>query len=128
MAEQLYTVKAGDTLSKVASQYGVNVSDISGYASGDPNKIGVGENLKVMTRDIPPANTIAATDLGQAPLKTPPITPTTGYAGLIASTNAAITNLQPDVDQGKADIKTKYVRLGALPGEKADAYKDEKVY
>ncbi len=128
MAEQLYTVKAGDTLSKVASQYGVNVSDISGYASGDPNKIGVGENLKVMTRDIAPVNTVAATDLGQKSYVTPPVTPTTGYAGLIASTNAAITNLQPDVDQGKADIKTKYDRLGALPGEKADAYKDEKVY
>jgi len=128
MAEQLYTVKPGDTLSKVASQYGVNVSDITGYASGDPNKIGVGENLKVMTRDIPPVNTVAATDLGQKPLVTPPVTPTTGYAGLIASTNAAITNLQPDVDKGKADIKSKYDRLGALPGEKADAYKDEKVY
>lgn len=128
MAEQLYTVKPGDTLSKVASQYGVNVSDITGYASGDPNKIGVGENLKVMTRDIPPVNTVAATDLGQKPLVTPPVTPLTGYAGLIASSNAAITNLQPDVDQGKADIKTKYDRLGALPGEKADAYKEEKVY
>lgn len=128
MAEQLYTVKPGDTLSKVASQYGVNVSDITGYASGDPNKIGVGESLKVMTRDIAPANTVSATDLGQKPLVTPPVTPTTGYAGLIASTNAAITNLQPDVDKGKADIKTKYDRLGALPGEKADAYKDEKVY
>lgn len=112
----------------MASQYGVNVSDITGYASGDPNKIGVGENLKVMTRDIPPVNTVAATDLGQKPLVTPPVTPLTGYAGLIASSNAAITNLQPDVDQGKADIKTKYDRLGALPGEKADAYKEEKVY
>lgn len=128
MAEQLYTVKPGDTLSKVASQYGVNVSDISGYASGDPNKIGVGENLKVMTRDIPPANTIAATDLGQAPYKTPPATPVTGYAGLIASTNAAITKLQPEVDKGKTDIQSKYTRLGELPGEKADAYKTEGVY
>jgi len=128
MAEQLYTVKAGDTLSKVAQQYGVNVSDISGYASGDPNKIGVGESLKVMTRDIAPVNTVTATNLGQTPYKTPPVTPATGYAGLIASTNAAITNLQPDVDQGKADIKSKYDRLGQLPGEKADAYKDEGVY
>ncbi len=63
MAEQLYTVKPGDTLSKIASQYGVNITDVSGYASGDPNKIGVGENLKIATRAVPPANTINATDL-----------------------------------------------------------------
>lgn len=128
MAEQLYTVKAGDTLSKVASQYGVNVSDISGYASGDPNKIGVGENLKVMTRDVAPVNTVNATNLGQAPFKTPPTTPATGYAGLIASTNAAISTLTPDVDQGKADIKSTYDKLGQQSTKKADAYTDEKVY
>lgn len=42
-----YTVKAGDTLSKIANQYGVNISDITGYASGNQNLIRVGETLNI---------------------------------------------------------------------------------
>lgn len=44
---QQYTTKQGDTLSQIAQKYGVPVSAISGYKSGDPNKIGVGENLSI---------------------------------------------------------------------------------
>ena len=40
-----YTVKAGDTLGKIAAQQGVKVSDISGYRSGNPNLIYAGEVL-----------------------------------------------------------------------------------
>lgn len=128
MAQQSYTVKAGDTLSKVASQYGVTLSDITGYKSGDPNKIGVGENLTINTRDIPPANTVDATNLNTQPYKVPPVAPVTGYDGLIKSSEAAITNLGTTVDQGKTDIQSKYTRLGQLPSEQADAYKKEGVY
>ena len=42
-----YTVQAGDTLSKIARQMGVKISDISGYRSGNPNLIFPGENLTV---------------------------------------------------------------------------------
>jgi len=128
MAETTYTVKAGDTLSKVASQYGVNINDISGYASGDPNKIGVGEQLKVMTRSTPPANVANATNLGQQQYNVPPVTPVTGYEGLIKGTNAVITDLAPTVDADKTEIKGKYDRLGQLPTERADGYEDEGVY
>lgn len=48
---QQYTTQKGDTLSDIAKKYGVNVSDISGYASGDPNKIGVGENLSIKANE-----------------------------------------------------------------------------
>jgi len=41
------TVKKGDTLSDLARQQGVNVSDISGFRSGDPNLIFPGENLTI---------------------------------------------------------------------------------
>lgn len=41
------TVKSGDTLSQIAKQYGVNISDISGYRSGDPNLIFPGEVLNL---------------------------------------------------------------------------------
>lgn len=42
-----YTVKPGDTLSGIAKAQGVDMSAISGYKSGDPNKIGVGETLTI---------------------------------------------------------------------------------
>ncbi len=42
-----YTVKPGDTLSAIASRYGVGVNQISGYSSGNPNLIRVGENLTI---------------------------------------------------------------------------------
>lgn len=42
-----YTVKPGDTLSGIAGQYGVSTSAISGYKSGDPNKIFPGETLSI---------------------------------------------------------------------------------
>jgi LysM repeat protein len=42
-----YKVKSGDTLSAIASKYGVKVSDISGYKSGNPNLIYSGEVLSI---------------------------------------------------------------------------------
>jgi len=128
MAEQTYTVKAGDTLSKVASQFGVSLNQISGYKSGDPNKIGVGETLRIATQPPAPVNTVNATNLGQNQFVVPPVPPVTGYDGLIKSSQAAITTLTPEVDKGKTDIQTKYDRLGQLPTERADGYKESGVY
>lgn len=128
MAEQTYTVKAGDTLSKVASQYGVSLNQISGYKSGDPNKIGVGETLRIATTPPAPVNTVNATNLGQNQFVVPPTPPTTAYDGLIKSSQAAITTLTPEVDKGRTDIQTKYDRLGQLPTERADGYKESGVY
>jgi len=42
-----YKIKKGDTLGAIAKQYGVGLSDISGYRSGDPNKIYEGETIKI---------------------------------------------------------------------------------
>ena len=42
-----YKIKKGDTLGAIAKQYGVGLSDISGYRSGDPNKIFEGETIKI---------------------------------------------------------------------------------
>ncbi len=128
MPETTYTVKPGDTLSKIATNYGVNISDITGYASGDPNKIGVGEQLKVGTRQTTPANVVDAPNLGQQPYKTPTPTPQTGYAGLIATASAAITDLTPTVKDDASVIKGKYDRLGQLPTERATGYEEEGVY
>ena len=42
-----YTVKSGDTLSAIASRFGVSVNDITGYSSGNPNLIYQGEVLTI---------------------------------------------------------------------------------
>lgn len=44
---QSYVVKSGDSLSRIASQYGVSTSKISGYRSGNPNLIFPGEVLTI---------------------------------------------------------------------------------
>ncbi len=42
-----YTVKSGDTLSKIGAQYGVDYKSITGYRSGNPNLIYPGEVLSI---------------------------------------------------------------------------------
>ena len=42
-----YVVKSGDTLGAIASRFGVAISDISGYRSGNPNLIYSGETLTI---------------------------------------------------------------------------------
>ena len=42
-----YTVRSGDTLSKIGQQFGVDYNTITGYRSGDPNKIYPGEVLTI---------------------------------------------------------------------------------
>ena len=42
-----YTVKSGDTLSKIGQQYGVPINQISGYKSGNPDLIYPGEVLNI---------------------------------------------------------------------------------
>lgn len=47
MATQTYTVKKGDTLSKIASDYGVGMDKITGYKSGNPDLIYEGETINI---------------------------------------------------------------------------------
>ena len=65
MAQQ-YTVKPGDTLSKIAQQFNVGVDKISGYKSGNPNLIYPNEVLNIgdvgktiNASDIKPTTSIA---------------------------------------------------------------------
>lgn len=55
MATSSYTVKAGDSLSTIAQNYGVKISDISGYSSGNANLIRTGENLTIRTGGMNPS-------------------------------------------------------------------------
>lgn len=47
MATQTYTVKKGDTLSKIAGDYGVGMDKITGYKSGNPDLIYEGETVSI---------------------------------------------------------------------------------
>jgi putative chitinase len=52
MSYQTYQVKAGDSLSKIAAQFGTTVSAIAqGNGIADPNKISVGQELIIKTPD-----------------------------------------------------------------------------
>ena len=85
---QQYTVKSGDTLSRIASQYGVPLSQISGYRSGNPNLIYPGESLSVGSPALDlantgtgiefpaPTSTRASTTRASTPAATPITTPT----------------------------------------------------
>jgi hypothetical protein len=75
-----------------------------------------------------PANSISAENLNASPLTPPPASTKTGYAGLIESTNAVITDLTPKVTQGEADIKGVYDKLGQQNTARADAYTSDGVY
>jgi len=62
-----YVVKPGDSLSKIAKALGVPVSSLTGYKSGDPNKIAVGETLSYgNTAPKSPAGTSGITNQSQA--------------------------------------------------------------
>jgi LysM repeat protein len=69
-----YIVKQGDTLSKIASNYGVSSSQISGYKSGNPNLIYPGEQLV-----IPTAEPVQPTPPTQPPTQT--VVNATGLTG-----------------------------------------------
>lgn len=53
MENNTYKIKKGDTLSQIAKQYGVGISDITGYRSGDPNKIFEGETITIGKKTAP---------------------------------------------------------------------------
>ena len=47
-AEQVYTVKAGDTLSKIAAKFGTTYQKLASYNGiANPNKINVGQKIKI---------------------------------------------------------------------------------
>lgn len=134
-----YTVAKGDTLSSIASRYGVKVSDITGYRSGNPNLIYPGEKLSIgkstpapvttpTPTPVPPANTIQATNLGQDPYKVQQLQPNSAYSKLIDSTNVAITSGTKTVTEDAARMKTVYDTLGSQSMKKTDLYESEGVY
>lgn len=109
-----YTVKEGDTLSKIASQYGVSTSQISGYKSGNPNLIYPGEQLVVPTTQ-PTQSTQLTPEQIKAGYSTVPgqYNPVTGQLNISATgltgetqmnTDTTDTTPQPTTSPYTADI------------------------
>ena len=72
-----YVVQPGDTLSAIGAKLGVDWKTITGYRSGDPNKIYIGENLNVPDKvaPTPAAPAPALTPTGSTSSSTPTPTP-----------------------------------------------------
>jgi LysM repeat protein len=76
-----YIVQPGDTLSAIAARYNVPISAITGYASGDPDLIRVGETLTInsaggATYTVQPGDTLS----GIAARYNVPMSAITGYS------------------------------------------------
>lgn len=130
MFAQTYTVKQGDTLSQIASRYGVPMSSITGYRSGNANQIGVGEVLNIGSSSLPPANTINAGNLNSTPYTAPPTRTSTGYYGLnglIKNTQDTINGLTPKVDQGQKDFQNTIDSLAGQGKHRVDLYESQGV-
>lgn len=87
---QTHIVKAGDNISTIAANYGVNPSDISGYRSGNQNLIYPGEVLTVGKKATTQSSAI-----------TPPPDTSTSYSSTTKTSDSTIPG-EPTVDQAKA--------------------------
>ncbi len=118
-----YKVKKGDTRDKIAANLGVSANDITGYQSGDPNKIYEGETLTINTpaqqraseiSSALGANTQKTTDIGQnnAPTTTEigqngeKITPTTTFNADKAYDSASLTKIATEAKTKKDQLYT----------------------
>ena len=123
MASKTYTVKSGDTLSGIAKNYGVNLSDISGYKSGDPNKIGVGEVLSIGGGDTTPTTKTTADQYAGA-VKDALGGTSTGSTGT-KTTDDYLTTLTGKIDSARTTVNDAATKLANLKTTTYDqAYKD----
>jgi LysM repeat protein len=87
---QDYIVKSEDTLSAIAAKYGVDMGQISGYRSGNPNLIYPGEKLSIGVK---------AATAGATPT-------TTGETGTGLPPNATATDIQKKIAELQQKIAT----------------------
>lgn len=55
--EEIYVVKAGDSLYKIANMFGMNVNELKTLNNLTNNNLSIGQQLKVMKEEMPSANT-----------------------------------------------------------------------
>ena len=104
-----YTVKSGDTLSKIASQYNVPLSQITGYKSGNPNLIYPGEVLNIgggtTSSNVGPLAPSTSFNINNVPVLDFGITPTVESSGSTAPIipKAPVNPYIPAGDSGNKD-------------------------
>lgn len=120
MSSTTYTVKSGDTLSGIAKNYGVGLDSISGYKSGDPNKIGVGETLTIGA----PADKSAATSYAST-VKDALGGGTGSSSGTTGTTDDFLTGLRTKITDAQKTVSDAATKLANLKTTTYDqAYKD----
>ncbi len=103
-----YITKQGDTLGAIAKKYGVGINNITGYRSGNPNVIGIGEKLTIQ-KPTKPINNNPATDYSSIVKNATNVSPetpqSTAYTLLGNKITAANTALST-ADNGLKNIRT----------------------
>lgn len=104
---QEYIVQPGDTINTIAQRLGVPPASISGFKSGNPNKIAVGEKLNVSASPAAPTTKVA-TPLPQNPtaMTGQPSEPTP--TGKTPFQNVMDTYTQVYQELGLGNLKTRY--------------------
>lgn len=100
-----YKVQPGDTLSAIAAKNGVKLSDISGYKSGDPNKIQAGETITIGGGTTPSAASSYASEVKDQ---------LGGDSGSSSSSDTGAydsTKLKSDLDTYKSSLDTAKTNL-----------------
>lgn len=104
---QEYVVKPGDTLNAIAQRLGVAPSSITGYRSGNPNRIAIGESLQVSKMPGTPSTITSAPLASNSTGQTGATTPTTS-TGKTPFQNVMDTYTQVYQELGLGNLKSRY--------------------
>lgn len=137
-----YVVQSGDTLGAIALKFGVPISSISGYRSGDPNKIFPGETLSIGSStpqtstptppspEVPDATRLNDEELGRLYMQAfmesirgdtgEPVDPTGLFTNYGVDTGALPTGFQTNPQATVQDLVTQVMQATALPEAKSN--------
>lgn len=100
-----YTVEEGDTLSKIAAEYGTTIDSCSGYGSGNSDQIGVGEEITMeIAKDNVPMVTAQTVWLAERDKQSPE-----GYVSISYLANLCGTN-EDSIKACNVDVETTSVQ------------------
>lgn len=118
-----YTVKKGDTLSQIAANFGTTVDKITGYKSGNADRIGVGEVLQI--GGAPASSFAGGSTAGGADYAS---TVRDQLGGTTPATRDSILNestISPYKEKATTASKNKESAFNALKGARESIYQEE---
>ncbi len=117
---QSYVVKSGDTIGAIAKQFGVPISDITGYKSGNANLIYPGETL-----------TIGKKTTTSTPTSTTPTNNNTSIASQLDSAKTEALRIQEEIKNinstANTDQSSTYMTIKDSMGNKVDESDSTKI-